>query len=160
MDNVKCRCVIVLLLTGVLHGSQKCQQLRAAVPFGSLERVCSALTPWVPQHSIHPGPLPASQLLGFVFLQPNPVWKQQRELGGAGIFLLLSPCWGWLLSLRWTSLSFRHCPAHSALISDFSLFIERKLMSERELSHWLQQDRRRGHFIHHLPFFNLWCQAL
>lgn len=67
--------------------------------------------------------------------------------------------WGWLLSLKGTSSSFKHC---SALTPDCSLFIECNLMLERELSCWLQQAGSTGgrHFIHQLPLLSFFMPGL
>lgn len=102
-------------------------------------------------HNLSPGfALPSAQS----YMQ-----TRGREMGGGIVFLLpalqagaipvgwehRAPAvtsitgwiWGWLLNLRWTSSSSKHCPARPALAPDFSLFVERNLMSERELSCWL-----------------------
>lgn len=153
MDNVKCRCVILPCPAVCKGRAEPCaaadrgfawfpesvKSWRQPVLFGSLERVCCAPTPWVPQHSIHPGSLPPSQPVSWVLSSFSPILYENNRIGRgchfpSAVTSIPEWMWGWLLSLKWTSSSFKHCPAPSTLTPDFSLFTECNFMLEREFS--------------------------
>lgn len=110
MDNVKCRCVLLpcpdvhrdraepsaaadvglaLFLESVKSGKQ-------TALFGSLERVCSALNPRLPQHSLHLCSLPHSQPASWFCFSFSPIlYASNGERNERGYHFPSSSSAGW-----------------------------------------------------------------